>query len=439
VATALATSAWGRVRTGSVALGRLAGLLVVTTMLASELGRTGRPDMLASAFGTIGAWLVDRAALGQGRRSDPWFAGLALGAGLLSKGPIVLLVPALLLVLPRPGITLLERTRRIRPLVVLLVTVGLAALWGVPAWIREGGDFVKRLAVDQLKDRLEGKGNHLQDASYYVLALPPVLLPWAPFSLVASALVLSRRVRERLGPPMLPMVVLIVLIVLSAVPTKEVRYALILVPPLSIQASQTAALLVGRMRDRQRVARQLTKFGLFSIGLGLAATIPMGRWPLTIPSVAPPAAVAVLSGVLAILHARRAEPLQSLAGRWTGLAVVVIACGLCAFWGMFARYLVHSSVQENAAVAAVLPAGVPTVIVSRGGLDPEDFFDALPRAALLGDAAALPSAQEMPRLVVVCVSEDRAAVVRARSDHPSVLLERDRGDGELLVVLRFGP
>src|SRR5262249_11059785 len=129
VGLALATSAWGRARTGSIALGRLAGLLVATTWFVHELGRAGRPDLLATAFAMAAAAWTDRAILGKGSPRDPWWAALALAGGLLSKGPVVLLPTAFVVLLPRPGLPRREVARRARPFLLLGGAIVGAALW----------------------------------------------------------------------------------------------------------------------------------------------------------------------------------------------------------------------------------------------------------------------------------------------------------------------
>ena len=437
VLLALATSAWGRARTGSAAVGRLAGLLAVTTMLTNELGRVGRPDLLATAFGTAAAMLLDRASLGRGARSDPWVAGLLLGASHLTKGPVGLVVAAAVLVLPDPAVPWRERLRRARPLLALGVSLLVAAAWIVPAWLREGGDFVRRLAFDQVAERVAGRGNHREAWFYYLVELPQVWLPWSPVLVGALLACASRRVRERLVVGPLPAVVAVTLLVFSCVPTKEVRYASVVVPPLAVVAAAAVRALLLRAADPRRAARHLLAGGVAAVVAGCAMGAAGAWWPSSLPWVLPPALLAVATGVAAGVRARRGgEAAPALAGRAVGVAVVVVACGFAAYWGVLARYLVVNGVRENAAVAAVLPAGVPTVLVVARGLEPDDLYDAVRRPVPVRRGDAVPSRAALRDAVVLCDAGEREAVERARGGALSVLLERPRARGGTLLVLR---
>lgn len=434
VFTAVVTSVWGRARTGSLAVGRLAGLLAVTTMLLHELGRTGRPDMFAAAFSTGAAAFLDRAALGRGRRLDPLWAGLCLGAGVLSKGPAALLVPAAVLLAPTPGTTLRGRARGAR--VGLVAAVGLAVplLWLLPAWARGGDAFFRGLVVDQVKDRVEGRTAHKEGPFYYLTDLPLVLAPWSPLLVGAAVATAWPRVRARLGAT-LPAAVAAVVVVLSLVPTKEVRYAAVVVPPLGIVGAQAAAALGAACRDARRVAWHLRAGGVAAVVLGLASVAAMVRWPATVPGLLPLAVAVAGSGVLAVARARRAdEPAPTLAGRGAGLAVVVAAAGILAFWVVLARYLVTRGVEENRQVARVLPAGVPVAVWMGNRLEPDDLFEAVARPLPVREPADLPTVAAAPRLVVVAVDPAPGVVEAARGQAGRELLRWPHPSGGTLVV-----
>jgi 4-amino-4-deoxy-L-arabinose transferase-like glycosyltransferase len=437
--------------------------------------------------------LVDRSILGVGRRSDPWVAGVLLGAGLLSKGPITLLIPAALVLLPRTagvasaqpsdgqlegpsttqrattrvaptgprgsesppnlgGQSLSERVRRSRPLIALLVAVVVAAMWIVPLWLREGTQFVERLVVDQVKERALGRGNHRQGPLFYLVALPPMLLPWAPLSIGAAVAFAWPAVRRTLGPATLPLATLAGLLVLSAIPTKDPRYAIVLVPPLSIVAAQAASALCDRVRDETKAAGHLRALSFVAIALGAAFAGATVMWPSSAPWVVPPAVVAVAAGLGGIRRARRSDAAEApsesgaraLASRWVTLLVLLVACGGAVYWAAFARYLVHASVVENRDVAATLPEGVPTAILMHEGLEPDDLYEAVRRPISLHGVSETPSPSSAPRLVVVCLESDVESVAKARGEAPTTLLRRERHPEQhdekptVLVVLRFG-
>lgn len=442
VATALATSAWGFARTGSRRAGYLAGGLLATTFFVHELGRVGRPDMLATAGSTVAAALLDRAILGKGNRRDAWLIGIALGVGLLSKGPVALLVPAVVVAWPRAGVAVRERLARARLLVALGVAVAMAACWFVPAWIRGGDEFARRLVVDQVKERVAGKGNHIEAWWHYVVELPAAAVPWWPLFLVAGLVFVRRKTRERLGDAAHVGAAIVAFLVLSAVPTKETRYAAILIPPLAVASAQWLLDLARRPTREGKWARHLLVLGVICTLLSVGAVVPMVRWSSTIPWVLPPALVLAACGLATALRSRElADPALVGAGRLAGLSVLLVACGLCVYWSVLARYLVVRADVENAAVAAVLSPDVPTVILGGGverALNNDELYVGAPRASYAKAASALPSSASVPRLLVVCLAEQVESASVARGQPATEVLRRARTNGTTLVVLRFG-
>lgn len=441
IATGLATARWGRVRTGSVAAGRLAGLLVVTTYSMSELGRVGRPDMLSTCFATIAAALVDEALLrGDGRR--PWLAiGLALGGGFLAKGPVVLLIPAALVASPRAGTTLGGRWRRVRLDAAVLVALVVSAAWLVPATIHGGTGFARRLVFDQVADRVKGEGNHQEAPWYYLATIPAGWLPWSPLLLAAGLAAATRRGRDALSGAQPVIAAAVALVVLCAVPTKEIRYAAILIPPLAVAAAQL--LLAwgrrGRDDDAPSPARvHLVGLGVFAVAAAASAGVAAGTWPSTTMLLVPPALAALTCGVGALVRARRAISSREVRGRAVGLVVVLAACGLCAYWVVLGRYLVVTSVLENRAVAGALDPSVESVIV--GGqpdvpLNPDVFYEGAPRARFARDVNALARFADVRPLQLIALDTDRAAI-EARLGSMSAVLTHPWADGRTLLVLR---
>ncbi len=441
VATAWATSLWGRARTGSVALGRFAGLIAITTYSLHELGRVGRPDMLSTAFATIAAALVDRAlCMKAGPR--PWIAiGLALGGGFLSKGPVVLLIPAALVLLPRSGTTLGARLRLVRLDLAFGVALVLSALWIVPAGLHGGWGYVRKLVFDQVADRVKGQAQHKEAFWHYLVAFPTSWMPWSPVLAGAGLAATTRRGRAALGGATHVAAAAVALVVLSAVPTKEIRYAAILIPPLAVAASQFAMGWGRRGREDDAPSparRHLVGAGVFALLLGLAALWPEIRWPSTVPWLVPLSVIVCMTGAGALAIGRAAVSSREVRGRLFGLAIVLAACGACAYWTVFARYLEVRAVTENRAVAAALDPAVPSVIVGGSGaetLNPDAFYEAAPTARFVRHVDELTALASATSIQLVALAVDRVAI-EARLGPTRLLLERPRSDGRTLLVLR---
>jgi 4-amino-4-deoxy-L-arabinose transferase-like glycosyltransferase len=439
--TAWSTYAWTFARTGSRGAGRLAGLLVATTMFVNELGRVGRPDLLSTAFATAAAVWIDRSCLGKGRRLDPLWAGLALGAGLLTKGPVVLLIPLALVFLPRRAVPLRERLRRTRPVLVLAAAVAVGALWLGPAWARGGWEYVRRLVVEQTGERLAGTANHLEAPWYYLWTLFAFSSPWAPVLVPAPLAFLSRRVRDALGDGAHAAAAGVALLVLSIFPTKEIRYASVLIPPMAVALAQIVAWLAARATRAGPWARRLRGFGVVGLLAAAGAGVALAIVPAAIPWALLPALGMAAIGVAA-LRLRVAEfDAPRLVSRAIGGTVVLVACALLVYWPVFARRFVHTDQQENDAIAGALEPGVPTFLLrpARGGLTPDDLFTGAPNVVYLVDPAMLPPAAAVPRADVVLLEGERAIATSARGQEPVEVLRRRRSDGRTLLVLRFGP
>jgi 4-amino-4-deoxy-L-arabinose transferase-like glycosyltransferase len=441
VGTAWAACLWGTARSGSRAVGRVAGVLAATTLVLTELGRVGRPDMLATAFGTLAAALLDRAVLGRGRASDPWLAGLALGGGLLSKGPVVAIVPLAVVLWPRAAPAVRERLSRARLHVVLPVALLLAAAWVVPVVLREGWGMAERLS-GQVTERVAGRGNHVEGPFHYLVTLPLALVPWTAFYVAAAVAFAFRRVRAALGDAAHVGAALAALVVLSAVPTKEVRYASVLVAPLAVALAQAAALLASRATDERRAANGLRAGGVLALLGAAGAVVAAVKVPAAAPWIAVPAALLVLVGVGALRARAEAGTAPEASGRAVALALAAGLAWPAVYWPYLARYLVVETQRENDAVAAVLDPAVPAAILGgkdvHGALDPDDLFDVAGRAAYATSPSALPSRAEAPRLDVVTLDVQVAAAERARGEAARETLRRPRPDGRALVVVRFG-
>lgn len=138
-------------------------------------------DMLltvSTLCGLLGVW---RAA--HSDRIANWgLVALAIGAGLLIKGPVIfvhVLAPAVLV--PVWNQRARERPARWVGTCVLaaLAGTGLAAMWAIPAAIAGGADYAAAILWGQTAGRMANSFAHARGAWFYVLMLPAMLLPWS--------------------------------------------------------------------------------------------------------------------------------------------------------------------------------------------------------------------------------------------------------------------
>lgn len=425
---ALAASAWGRLRTGSLAAGRTAALLLLGTYALTRFGREGRPDMLAAGLCVAGTFFLDRAALGRGRAQDPWLAGALLGLAVLAKGPAYLLVPLLVLVLPSSSRTARERLRSARPHVVLAVTAFVALLWFVPAVLGAGWGYGRTLLFDQATSRIAGEANHGESAAYYLIRLIDGGAPWSPLYL-GALLVLGTRLGRNTRS--LAIAAFLTLLFFSLVPTKHLRYVLPVFALLAVGAGWIVARFLDRPAGRawpRLLGAGAVVWVLAAAGCAFAAAqAGVAPAPLLLPLVLLLALAA--SSYAAVALGTTEEPARR---RLVGGLLVGVVILTSVFWIVRDRYRVRTRDAFDRAVAGALVPGVP--LYTLVPLDPGHVFHAAPGARLAREPADLP---DEPVQVLVR-SRDRARVEMHRGARGRILLERPaRDEGALVLLLAF--
>jgi len=164
--------------------GLLAGLVLASTAGFMLIGRAATADGLLNAL-LIGTGLcLWQFALDRDTRALRW-AALWCALGLLTKGPIALLVPGASLLLwaasQRDGALLRLALADLRSWAIVLLVAG---PWYLYALMRHGMRFVEgfllRHNVERFAGTLEG---HSGSLLYYIVVLPLLFLPWTPLLL----------------------------------------------------------------------------------------------------------------------------------------------------------------------------------------------------------------------------------------------------------------
>ncbi|MGD9774201.1 ArnT family glycosyltransferase [Diaphorobacter sp.] len=187
---ALAAAGFVAARRGTAA-GALTGLMLVTAFGPWAMARAATADALLNLCLLLTALDLWRHLEG-GQRAPLRRAALWVALGLLTKGPIALLVPAAALglwALSRRDFAALRRA--LSDGIAWLLLIAVAAPWYVYALQRHGMAFVEGFIlkhnVNRFSGPMEGHGGSLL---YYLLVVPLVWLPWTPLWLG-----LARRVR----------------------------------------------------------------------------------------------------------------------------------------------------------------------------------------------------------------------------------------------------
>jgi 4-amino-4-deoxy-L-arabinose transferase-like glycosyltransferase len=196
---------WPRLLTGLAGLGalwlldRLARLLapgrddlramalLVTASSLYWMAFTGAVmfDLMLAFFVLLGALGIARAGSGAGMRA--WLlTGVALGLGILTKGPVAALHLLPLALLGPWWLRAAESTaspRRWGPWyagvgVAVLVGVAIALAWAIPTALAGGGEFGREIFWNQSVDRMVSTDHHRRQFWFYVAMAPVLVLPW---------------------------------------------------------------------------------------------------------------------------------------------------------------------------------------------------------------------------------------------------------------------
>ena len=165
----------------------IAGAIAATCYGYFAMARFALPDLPLALFITGTIWSAIRAT----DRAEPipasWaaIAGLSAGLGFLTKGPLAVVIPAIVLV------PIWWRERRnfdVRPSTVALAALLFAVSglpWYVAMWVKHGTPYLQSFFVaDNLERFATTRYNDVRAVWYYVPILLGGLMPWTVFLLV---------------------------------------------------------------------------------------------------------------------------------------------------------------------------------------------------------------------------------------------------------------
>ncbi len=291
--------------------GLLAGLIISTCLGCAAIARLSLPDLPLAFFITasIVGGFVALSAHGRPGLGPLLLAAAAAGLGFLTKGPIGIALPALVLV----PVIALERRWAIRPLhlaLVLAVFIAIALPWYTAMTARHGIAYLHSFFVtDNLERFATSRFNYPRPAWFYLPIILSGLLPWSAFMplWIPDAL---RSVRRRTAPSRNTLRLLVwavlPLTLLTISVGKQPRYILPILPPLAILlAASIRARLDRQGETAARTSRLLqscavvTGAVLSTVGIVLFA-LPATTMGLDV-AVVRIAAVAVLAAGLAVI------------------------------------------------------------------------------------------------------------------------------------------
>lgn len=255
-------------------LGRWAALFLLGSAYLAVYQTAMMFDLLLLTT-LVWAWYGLVAAVQVGRWRHWLVFGMALGLGLLSKGPIVWLytLPLLLGVRAwaidaRPPVSPLRVTS------ALLVMAALPLAWLGMAWWQGASDaYFEHTLVAQALERIEGDLGHPRPWYWYLPLLPLVTLPWWLWPSTWRALRGSGSMGREPGLRFIALGTASALVLLSLMDSKQLHY---LVPLVALAALALARgvddALSGTVNEARQV-RHAMAIGLVLVALGYAAAM----------------------------------------------------------------------------------------------------------------------------------------------------------------------
>ena len=160
-----------------------APMMLVSSMLWMCFGSATMFDTLLTCF-TLAALLGILRAQGGAPLSGWIITGAAIGFGVLSKGPVVLVhvLPAALLA---PWWSATARAAWLRwyggSILAIVIGAAMGLAWAIPSAMAGGPDYGKELLFGQTAGRMVNSFAHCQPFWWYLPILPGCLCPWILF------------------------------------------------------------------------------------------------------------------------------------------------------------------------------------------------------------------------------------------------------------------
>lgn len=245
----------------------LAPWLLFGCVFVAGFGTLTQFDLLIVFCTLLGMLGLLRAARGLG--SGWLIVGVAIGLGLLGKGPVILvhILPAALL-----GYLWVDRARVQGwvcwyggTLAALLLGASIVLAWALPAAQAGGEAYRNAIFWGQTAERMVDSFAHRAPFWWYLPWLPVLLLPWSVWPPLWQAL---RRIELQRSVRLLLCWAVPALVILSAISGKQQKYLLPIFPALALLAAYA---LAGLEESEWRARRQWLAALLLALPAGVFA------------------------------------------------------------------------------------------------------------------------------------------------------------------------
>ncbi len=310
----------------------LGGLVLATSLGCVAVARLSLPDLPLAFFISLAIWGAFVALFDRPRSPRRWYllGGAAAGLAFLTKGPLGLVIPAIVVL---PPFVLERGWRRLRwadLALGVLVCLAVSVPWYAAMTLEHGPRYLQGFFVgDNLERFATATFNPPRSVFFYIPVVLAGMLPWSPFlALAVKPAWQAWKHRRRPGRVEVRILgwVLLPLLLFTASIGKQPRYILPMLPPLALglavlirSAVTTLPPLPGAQPRLFRLLASVTGMLVAVLGLLLFRVRPLlldapdGR---------------VAAGSLVLLVAGLSVVLLSLSRRWRHVPALVAASGI---------------------------------------------------------------------------------------------------------------
>ena len=391
----------------------LAGAIVATCYGYFAMARAALPDLPLAFFITATIWAALRTTDPAERLSTSWaaIAGLAAGLGFLTKGPIGVVIPAIVL------IPIWWRERRhvvIRPADVttafaLFAISGLP--WYVVMWAVHGTPYLQSFFVaDNLERFATTRYNDIRAVWYYVPILVGGLVPWMIYALVLPWRIVRDLIqrRRRLTDVEWRFVIwtLAPLLLFTASIGKQPRYILPMLPPIAMMVGAGIANRIAVASDDRAARRELTIATLGTAAMFLAMAALFYRARILFVSAYP---ALTWIGIAVVIAAALMLAITAVRRSWSWVPRLMPICGalllLTLQFGAFAGRR-PEAVEQIAALIHANRLGDESIGEYETFVRNLPFYTRLKQVPVIDDASAIAFLNSTDRVLLVVNRRD---------------------------------
>lgn len=234
-----------------------------------------RMDILLTLFTTAAlACFVHGLRNAQGGRPAMLAGYLCIGAAILTKGPVGLIIPLMGLLVFCLWDKETFRQGRLYPGQGLLIMIAIPLFWLIPAALQGGGDYLHEILITQNAGRLVKSFDHAEPFYYYLLLFPLLFAPWSFYLLLYLDGGLRRDLaRDRQAVGFLAGWLFLTLLFFSLLSGKSGNYLLPLTPAVALLVARVCTPLIQRPAILERTILLRSVHLLLGVCLCLCAVV----------------------------------------------------------------------------------------------------------------------------------------------------------------------